>query len=407
RAVAAGGKVRVAGNLHSFSEIVRTGHTLISLDRQQGIVDADTGSGLVRVRAGSSIRRLSAELDELGLALPSLGDIDAQSIAGAIATGTHGTGERHLSVSAQVTAAQLVTAAGQIIEIGESDPIALKAMRVSLGALGVVTELTLQCVPSFRLDRLDIAAPLGETLATLDALAAEFDHFEFFVFPYTTTALQKRINRTGEPARPMHPARRFFNDVVIENAAFGAAVGIGRLIPPTIPPLARAIAKLSGPVHRLERSHDAFSTPRLVKFNELEYAVPRRHLRESVERILAMTERRRYPVSFPIEVRVGHADDDCLLSAAAGRETGYVSVHMHRGMEFEPYFRAVESIMDDYEGRPHWGKINWQTAAKLAPRYTGWDDFQTVRARLDPGAVFTNAYIERVLGPVRGPGACD
>jgi FAD-linked oxidoreductase len=395
-----GRKIRVRGNGHSFSEIVRTDDTLISLHALSGLIDADPSSGLVRVRAGTSIHALSPMLDQLGLALPNLGDIDVQSIAGAAATGTHGTGEDFASVSAQVMAVEMVTADGSVVEIDESDITALKAARVSLGALGVVTALTLQCVPKFTLDRLDLPRPLSETFETLDELSSNFDHFEFYIFPYTDRAIQKRISRTDAPPAPMPAPKKFFNEVIFENWTLAALVNAGKLMPSAIPGLARAATKTFSPVHHVDKSYEIFSTVRNVRFNELEYAVPRQNLREAVERVLAVVQEHQFPVNFPIEVRVGRADEDCLLSTAAGRETGYISVHMFKGMEFEPYFHAVEAIMDGFEGRPHWGKINWQTAEKLAPRYAGWDDFQSVRARLDPTGVFTNDYIERVLGPV-------
>jgi FAD-linked oxidoreductase len=391
-------RIRVRGNLHSFSEIVRTEDTLISLEAMSGVIDADTSSGLVRVRAGTSIYNLSRALDAIGLAIPNLGDIDVQSVAGATATGTHGTGLHYGNISAQVMAAQVVTAAGEVVEIDDGDE--LKAARVSLGTLGVVTELTLQCVPSFRLDRLDLPRPIGETLAQIDDLSAGFDHFEFYVLPYSDLSLQKRIDRSEAPARPLPPVKKFFSDVVIENIAFGATVKAGKLVPKAIPPIAKGLAKAFSPERRLDKSFDAFSTVRLVRFNELEYAIPREHLGEAVERVMAMIQEHGYPVNFPIEVRVGRPDEESFLATAAGRETGYISVHMAKGMDYEPYFHAVETIMDGYDGRPHWGKMNWQTAAKLAARYPGWNDFQAVRAAMDPEGVFSNEYIDRVLGPV-------
>jgi FAD-linked oxidoreductase len=393
-------RIRVAGNMHSFSEIVVTGDTLVSVAAMNGLIDADTETGLVRVRAGTSIHQLSRLLDKLGLALPNLGDIDVQSVAGAISTGTHGTGAEYASISAQVAALQIVTAAGEVLEVDGSEPLALQAARVSLGSFGIVTAVTLQCVPSFRLDRLDLPRPVGETLSQIDDLAAAFDHYEFYVLPYSDLALQKRINRSSAEAQPIPGAKRFFNDVVLENVALGAVVHAGKLVPAAIPPLARGMAKAFAPARRLDKSFDAFSTVRLVHFNELEYAIPREHLAEAVERVLAMVQEHQYPVNFPIEVRVGRADDTSLLATAAGRDTGYISVHMFKGMDYEPYFHAVETIMDGYDGRPHWGKMNWQTADRLASRYAGWDDFQSVRARIDPEGVFTNEYVERVLGPV-------
>jgi L-gulonolactone oxidase len=235
----------------------------------------------------------------------------------------------------------------------------------------------------------------------LGELSEGFDHFEFYIFPYTDRAIQKRIDRVDSPPAPSHPVKKFANEVLFENWTLAALVNSGKLVPSAIPALARGATKTFTPVRHVDKSYEIFSTVRNVRFNELEYAVPRENLREALERVLAVVEEHRFPVNFPIEVRVGRADEDCLLSTAAGRETGYISVHMFKGMKFEPYFHAVEAIMDAFEGRPHWGKINWQTADKLAPRYAGWNEFQAVRARLDPQGVFTNEYIERVLGPVR------
>jgi len=399
-ASARGGKVRVRGNLHSFSEIVVTDDTMISLSHLGGLIDVDASAGRVRVRGGTSIYDLSRILDAHGLAVPNLGDIDVQTITGAAATATHGTGLEWGNISAQIVAAQLVTADGEILEVDESDMQTLKALRVSLGALGVVTEVTLQCVEAFRLDRLDTPAPLTETLEQADALSKEFDHFEFYVLPYADIALQKRIDRSSESAEPLSRSKRFVNDVLVENIAFGSAVKAGKLVPSAIPPIARMIAKLFSPERRLDKSFEAFSTVRMVRFHEMEYAIPREHLQAAVTDVMQLVERDKLPVNFPIEVRVGRADHESYLSTSAARETCYISVHNAKGMPWERYFRGVEEIMDGYEGRPHWGKYNFQTAEKLAPRYPEWDAFQAVRRKLDPNGVFTNAYVERVLGPV-------
>lgn len=398
-AAAAGRTVRARGNGHSFNEIVATDGTTISLELISGLIDADRESGLVKVGAGTSIHELSRLLNDHGLALPNLGDIDVQAIAGAAATGTHGTGERYASVSAQVEAVELVAGDGSLVTIDDSDPTALRAARVSLGALGVVTSLTLRCVPAFTLDRRDVPRPLGETLEKLDELSSSHDHFEFYVFPYTDRVIQKRIDRTVEAPRPMAAPKRFFNDIVFENWTLAAYANAGKLMPRAIPRLARGVTRTFSNVHKLDRSFEIFSTVRNVRFNELEYAVPRESLSEAVTRVLDTVKERNLPVNFPIEVRVGRADHDCLLATAAERDTGYISVHTYRGMDFLPYFHAVEEIMDSLNGRPHWGKIHWQTAKTLAPRYAGWDEFQAVRRRLDPNGVFTNPYIERVLGP--------
>jgi FAD-linked oxidoreductase len=400
RAAQAGMPVRVAGAGHSFTDIVCTQGMLILLDRCQGVLDVDRESGLVRVQAGISIARLNATLAEHGLALENLGDIDAQSIAGAISTATHGTGARLRNIPSQVVALTLVLADGSIFACSEeSDPESFLAARVGLGALGVLAEVTLRCVSAFTLCGIDAPAPLDETLARFEELALANDHFEFYVFPHCDTALTRTNNRTERPAEPRGKVVEYANDVLLTNRTFEMFCRIGRRLPNRIPEINRIVTRLAGKSKRVDRSDRIFASPRLVKFTEMEYALPRAQTTEAVKRVLETIERGGFAVPFPIEVRTV-APDDALLSTAQGRESGYVAVHMYRGMQWRPYFEAVARIMDGLEGRPHWGKRHFQTATTLRARYPGWDRFQDVRARLDPEGRFANAWTDRVLGPV-------
>lgn len=402
RAAKGGMQVRVAGAGHSFTDIACTEGMLILLDRFQRVLDVDRESGLVRVQAGISLARLNATLAEHGLALENLGDIDAQSIAGAISTATHGTGARLRNIPSQVAAVTLVLADGSLFECSEKgDPEALLAARVGLGTLGVLAEVTLRCVPSFTLCGIDAPAPLEQTLTRFEELALANDHFEFYVFPHCDTALTRTNNRTKQPPEPRGKAVKYANDVLLTNRTFEMFCRIGRRLPSRIPEINRIVTRLAGKSKRIDRSDRIFASPRLVKFTEMEYALPRAHTTEAVRRVLATIEQRGFAVPFPIEVRTV-ASDDALLSTAQGRESGYVAVHMYRGMPWRPYFEAVEQIMDGLGGRPHWGKRHSQTAATLRSRYPGWDRFQAIRARLDPEGRFANAWTDRVLGPVGG-----
>jgi L-gulonolactone oxidase len=395
RSVVAGAdKVRVAGAGHSFTDAVLTDGTLLSLERLDGVIDVDD-SGLVRVQAGITLNALSRTMAERGWAFPNLGDIDVQSVAGATATGTHGTGLELQNLSAAIRSVELVLADGSVHECESGDD--LLAARVSIGALGVVSAMTLQLVPSFVLEGVDGPAPLEETLDRFEEHAAANDHFEFFTFPHSPLALTRANNRADGPAQPRGRAREYVEDIVLTNRVFGAFCRAGRARPKAIPRLNRTLSRLAGSSHRIDESFRIFASPRLVKFTEMEYAIPRAHLPEAVRAIRGMIDERGFAVPFPLEARVV-APDDALLSPAGGRDTGYVAVHMYRGMEWEPYFRAVEAIMDGFDGRPHWGKRHFQTAATLAPRYPGWERFAAVRDRLDPGRTFTNGYVERVLG---------
>ncbi|HEX3803061.1 MAG TPA: D-arabinono-1,4-lactone oxidase [Solirubrobacteraceae bacterium] len=407
RAQQAGARVRVAGSGHSFTALVPTDGTLVSLQRMNRVLDVDVASGLVRVEAGITIGQLNARLDRHGLAFENLGDIDSQSVAGATATGTHGTGSRLRNLSAQVHSIELMRADGTVVVLdADGDIDAWRAARVSLGALGVVTALTIQAVPAFRLRGVDGPAPLGQTLEQLESLSGAHDHFEMYWFPYSDTALLRRNDRTEQPPTPRSRARAYLEDIVLVNHGLHGFSLLGRRYPQLIPRLNRTVTRLAGSSRRVDVSHRIFVSPRLIRFTEMEYAIPRTHAVEAIRAIRDGIHGRRLPVSFPIEVRFVAADD-ALLSPAQGRDTCYIAVHVFDQMEYEPYFRMVEEIMDGFGGRPHWGKRHFQTAETLRPRYPEWDRFQQVRGRFDPDGRFTNAEIERVLGPVLGEAAVD
>ncbi len=400
RARSNGSRVRAVGAGHSFSDIALSDGSLVVLDRLAEVIEVDPARGLVRAQGGVTIHELSRRLDERGLAMENLGDIDAQSIAGAISTATHGTGARLPNISAQVVELTLVPADGSTLVCSqERDAEVFRAARVGLGALGVIAEVTLRCVPAFTLRGLDAPAPLAPTLENLQELALGNEHFELFVFPYAQVALTRTNNRTEQPPRPRGKLSAYVNDVLLTNHAFGMFCRAGRLFPGAIPQINRLVTRLAGRSERVDRSAEIFASPRLVRFTEMEYALPRERTAEAVRRVMEMIEQRGLAVPFPIEVRTVAADD-AFLSTAAGRDSGFVAVHMFQGMEWQPYFRAVEAIMDELDGRPHWGKRHFQTAATLRPRYPDWDRFQAVRARLDPAGLFANEWTDRVLGPV-------
>ena len=398
RAAGAGRSVRVAGAGHSFSDIVLTDGHLLDLSRMDRVLSADRTTGLAEVEAGISIRDLGPKLADHGLALENQGDVDPQSVAGAISTATHGTGAGFRNISAQVAGLRLITDGGEAVDCSEdSEPELFRAARVGLGALGVITRVTLRCAPSYTLRRSDAPRPLDETLGRLDELVDGHERFELFVFPYTRTALTRVTESTPDEPEPMAPAAEWLQDVVLENAVLELFSRAGRALPAAVPSLNRTIARLLQPSERVDRSYRIYANPRKVRFTEMEYAVPRAAGREALERVLAMIERRRLPISFPLEFRFVAADD-AYLSPSNGRATAYIAVHVYRGMEHETYFRAVESIMREYDGRPHWGKRHYRTAADLAPAYPDWDRFAEARERLDPNRRFRNDYADRVLG---------
>jgi FAD-linked oxidoreductase len=389
--------VKVVGTGHSFTDIACTEGDLIELDRYGSVVDIDPERLTVTVQAGIRLEELNERLERRGLALPNLGDIAYQTVAGATSTATHGTGLRFTGLADQIASMRLVLADGRVLECSPAaDPEVLHCARVGLGALGIVSMMTLNVVPAFNLSVVEETFPVDTVLDALDDHVEGNDHFEFFWVPHTTMALTKSNNRTTEPLAPRTQLRQWYRDTFLQNYAFGALCRMGRRRPRWIPQLARAVAA-AGRVSHVDRSYRVFTTPRLVRFYEMEYAIPRAACHEALGRIRRFIDESGLLINFPVEVRFTAADD-IPLSTASGRASCYVAVHVFDGMEYLPYFQGVERIMDDYGGRPHWGKLHFQRAASLRPRYPEWDRFVAARDRLDPDRRFTNAYLQRVLG---------
>jgi FAD-linked oxidoreductase len=295
---------------------------------------------------------------------------------------------------------RLVTGSGEVVELTpQTDPEALLAARVSLGSLGIASQVTMECVPLYTLQRHDRPLPLAAVLDRLDEHVEQNDHFEFFLWPYTRTAMTRSTKRSDIEPVATPQWKRAIQERVIENQVLGLVCRTGRRFPSQVPRLNRLIASAMSEARVEDRAYRVYATRREVRFTETEYAIPREHAREALERALALIERRGLPILFPFEVRFAAADD-ALLSTAHGRATCYIAAHQYTGMEFESFFRGFEEIMDSYGGRPHWGKRHYQSAATLRERYPQWDRFQAVRARLDPDGIFTNDYTRRVLGPV-------
>ena len=393
-------RVKVVGAGHSFTSIACTDGVLVDLAGYGRLLSHDVDAKTVTVEAGIPLHRLCDELDARGLAMQNMGDINQQTIAGATQTATHGTGLRFGNLSSQIVGLRLVTADGSVLDCSaDLNPEVFDAARVGLGALGMLSTVTLQCVPAFRLHAVEEPMRVDDVLANLDELVEGNDHFEFFWVPHTGWALTKRNRRTDEPAEPKPRLKRWVDDIVVPNVAFGAMCRIGRRRPDWIPRLAKMVPS-SGRVEYTDRSDKVFTSPRLVHFLEMEYAIPREAIPEALTRVRALVDQLGVPLSFPVEVRTT-AGDEIPLSTAQGRETGYIAVHVYRGTPFDAYFSGVEGIMDTYGGRPHWGKMHFQTYETLAPRYPRWSGFQTVRSQLDPGGRFSNPYLDRVLGPVQ------
>ena len=392
-------RVKAVGSGHSFTGTAMTTGLLVDVGSLARIETVDTDSGRAMVGAGITLATLNRELHRRGRALPNLGDIDAQTLAGATATGTHGTGLDHGNLSTGIAGLELVTGTGDLLwcdRANNADVFA--AARVGIGALGIITRLAVETVPSFNLRTVESVEPVADLLADWSGFATSSEHPEFFWVPGTRRALVKRSDRTAADPSGSASTRRRAEKLLVENLAFGAAMRTVRRFPSTRDRVQRLVGSAATASVHVDASHRVFVTPRHVRFVEMEYGIPVDAVPEAFERVQALVAGMTDPPSFPIEVRVS-GGDDIPLSTAQGRATGWIAVHRYRGLEYETYFDGVEAIMADYSGRPHWGKLHDRTAESLEPVYPRWAEFAGIRARTDPAGTFRNDYLDRVLGP--------
>ncbi|HEX7302003.1 D-arabinono-1,4-lactone oxidase [Lentzea sp.] len=399
-AVSSGSRVRARGSGHSFNDIAVAPETALDLDRWTGIVRADTESGLVTVRSGTPLHAFNADLHRLGLAMPNLGDIDAQTVAGAVSTSTHGTGAKLGVLATAIESLELVLANGDVVTCSRTErPDLFNAARVGLGALGVISTLTLRCVPSFVLQASEAPGRLDAVLEQFDDLCAVEDHVEFHWFTHSDRVILKRNNRITEPARPLSKLRQKWEYEVMENAAFGVVTKVAKSFPRHTKRLNEFCGAMISERSYSDYSHNVFVTPRRVRFVETEFSIPRETLLDVIGELRAVADKlgERDHLIVPCEVRVAQADD-IWLSTANGRDTAYISMHQALGMQYKTFFDAYASIAKQVGGRPHWGKMHDLTAEDLRPLYPHFDDFLRVRNEVDPNRTFTNNYLDRVLG---------
>ena len=383
---------------HSFTSIGATDGVQLDVAGIGGIISSD--GNLVRVGAGTYLHQLPGLLAPLDLALENMGDIDTQTIAGATSTGTHGTGASFGGLPTQLEAITLVTADGTLLTISaDQNAELLPAARLGLGALGVVVDVTLRCVPDFMMHAVEKAEPLDEVLDDWAHRASSVDHFEFYWFAHTTSALTKSNTRlpADTPRRVQGRFAAWVDDELLPNRLYAALCELGTRLPSTIPPLNRLSERLVATREITDSWHPVFTSPRRVRFREMEYAIAREHVPDALREIRATVERNGWRITFPVEVRVT-ASDDNWLSTAHGRDTGYIAVHRYYREDPTEYFAAVESIMVGFGGRPHWGKMHGRDAASLRRAYPRFDDFLAIRDRLDPERLFANDYLRKVLG---------
>ncbi|MFJ8691831.1 D-arabinono-1,4-lactone oxidase [Streptomyces roseolilacinus] len=397
-AAADGLRVKTVGTGHSFTSIAATDGLLIRPDLLTGIRRIDRAAMTVTVESGTPLKRLNAVLAREGLSLTNMGDITEQTVAGAISTGTHGTGRDSASIAAQVRELELVTADGRVATCSaQESPEVFAAARIGLGALGVVSAVTFAVEPVFLLTAREEPMGFDRVTAEFEQLHAENEHFEFYWFPHTGNCNTKRNNRSHGPADPPGAVSGWFEDEFLSNGVFQVANSFGRALPAAVPAIARISSRALSARTYTDIPYKVFTSPRRVRFVEMEYAVPREAAVAALRELKAMVDRSPLRVSFPVEVRTAPADD-ITLSTASGRDTAYLAVHMYRGTPYRAYFTAAERIMTAHGGRPHWGKMHTRDAAYLAEAYPRFGEFTALRDRLDPDRLFANPYLRRVLG---------
>ena len=396
RAATEGKKIRTVGSGHSFSPLIETPDWLLSLDHYQGLTTVSTASRTATAKAGTKLYALGELLFQEGLAMENLGDIDRQSLAGALTTGTHGSGTGFGILATQVERLTLIDGCGERHVCSRTQaPDLFRAALVSMGLLGVVTELKLRLEPAYRLHYVHRKGALDETLENLEDYKSGNRNFEFYWFPYSKAVQLKFVNPTEAPPRN-NGALRWVNDVLLENAAFGAMSRYTRRFPGRAMAVSRLCGKLISDGERIDWSHRVFATARLVPFVEMEYNIPAENFTGVLRELEAAINKHRFAVHFPLECRWAKADD-ILLSPANRRDSAYIAVHMYKGMPYKAYFETLEAIFKAHGGRPHWGKMNTCTADDFRRMYPDWQQFLTIREKMDPHRIFINRWFETLI----------
>jgi L-gulono-1,4-lactone dehydrogenase len=395
-------RIRVVGANHSWSAAGCTDEVLLNLDRLNRVLDVDADNRTVTVQAGLRLERLFEELAARGLALPIRGSVAAQSVAGAISTGTHGSAAGHGNMATAVIGLRLVVADGGVVDCSrEEHPEIFSAARVSLGTLGIVSRVTLAVEPVFRLEERAEPVPVTDAISQMDAIANSAEYVKVWWLPHTDEVQVFRCERTTAPVASSRLGR-WFDASVSNRLIFPFLLTLGRRKPNWIPALNQVIAtgylKTTREVDRWDKVLGLAMPPR---HQEVEYAIPIERTGEALERVRAFIEEKRICVNFIVELRFVHADD-IPLSPAYGRDSCFVGAYHAGGRDELAYLEAFEDLMAEMGGRPHWGKEFRMTARELAPLYPKWAAFQACRLRIDPEGVFSNQWTDRVLGTARG-----
>lgn len=392
-----GKRIRVAGSGHSFSRLMETNQIIVVLTYLRGIINIDKEKKQATIWAGTSIKDANDALYRDGLAMINLGDIDVQTVSGATATGTHGTGTSFGNISSEIVHFTIVTAAGEILECSKEENSDLfEAGRVSLGALGIITKITFNVADAYKLKYTSSAGKFEATLDKLEEYNQNNRNFEFYYFPFSDTIQLKESNITDERVKH-NKLIAHLSDVFVENTVMQIICKLGKNIPALHKKLSRFMAWGVPKGTKVNYSHEIYATVRNVRFKEMEYNIPIEHFKECALKMKAMVEEKSYPIFFPSECRFVKGDD-IWLSPAYQRDSAYIAIHVYHETDHKSYFSDMEALFTSYGGRPHWGKMHTRTAAYLSKNYEKWDDFLALRQKMDPTKLFLNPHLEEVFG---------
>ncbi len=394
----AGARVRVFGAAHSWSDTAATesnADTVVSLDRLNRVLNVDRARMEVTIQAGMRLFDLVEVLAREGLALENTGTILKQSFAGAISTGTHGTGIAFGNLATQVARLRLVLASGETLDLARGDE-RFPAALVSLGALGIIAQATIRVVPAFRLHGRIRKEPLDQVLEELPARLKANDHFKIWWPPHQATAWVWEWNRTEEPVRTS-AALNFINDTFMPTAFYSVWLAFLSAVPALLPRANPLLNLLFNYRERVDRSDRISTYPALVRHQEMAYNFDQTRAAEGVRAVRAAIDAGGHLVDFPIEIRF-YRGDETWLSPGYGRDSCNITLTMYRRRAYAAYFRAIEELMQrDFEGRPHWGKHFYAPRDQIAARYPRWNDFWKLRAELDPEGRWLNGFLRRLM----------
>ena len=392
--VSSEGPIRPVGSGHSFSPLVPTEGHLVIIDQLSGLLGYDAKELQATFGAGIRLGDMGPILDGIGQAMINLPDIDRQTLAGATATATHGTGIDFPCLSDFVTGLTLITPRGEIKKITKgSDRDLFNAVRVSLGSLGIVTSMTVQNQTPFRLKARNSCERIEKVLEHFDESAEKHRHFEMFPLVHSDYALTLAIDETEEPVNNPPPSEE-------EASLFAGAMEAWSRVPPSMrKPLVDGVATMIGDSEATDLSYRILSNIRNNRFNEMEYSVPKELgaacLREIVQTIID----KEIDVVFPLEYRYVRRDETWLSMSSGDEDHAAISIHQSAGLDYRPYFELIEPIFWKYEGRPHWGKVHSLGFEELDRLYPRFQDFVEVRKSLDPGGRLLNEHLRKLFLP--------